>query len=144
MAMRKMSFSGKYIAKMLSLKKFLVSECDFKLVCFCESCKESKSGDMFRISQKLLPEVFCKKSVLRNFAKFAGKHLRLSFFLIKLQGPATLLKRRLWRRCFSVNFAKFLRTPFLQNTSGRLLLISVFPEKYLNRLVLVCFIFTFF
>ena len=28
----------------------------------------------------------------------------------------------LWRRCFPVNFAKFLRTPFLQNNSGRLLL----------------------
>ena len=35
--------------------------------------------------------------------------------------PATLLKKRLWRRCFPVNFVKFLRTPFLQNTSGRLL-----------------------
>ena len=36
--------------------------------------------------------------------------------------PATLLKKRLFHRCFPVNFAKFLRTPFLQNTSGRLLL----------------------
>ena len=27
-----------------------------------------------------------------------------------------------WHRCFPVNFAKFLRTPLLQNTSGRLLL----------------------
>ena len=36
--------------------------------------------------------------------------------------PATLLKKRLWHRCFPVNFAKFLRTPFFQNTSGRLLL----------------------
>ena len=36
--------------------------------------------------------------------------------------PATLLKKRLRHRCFSVNFAKFLRTPFLQNTSGRVLL----------------------
>ena len=26
--------------------------------------------------------------------------------------PATLLKKRLWHRCFPVNFAKFLRTPF--------------------------------
>ena len=25
--------------------------------------------------------------------------------------PATLLKKRLWQRCFPVNFAKFLRTP---------------------------------
>ena len=32
--------------------------------------------------------------------------------------PATLLKTRLWHRCFPVNFAKFLRTPFLQNTSS--------------------------
>ena len=27
--------------------------------------------------------------------------------------PATLLKKRLWHKCFPVNFAKFLRTPFL-------------------------------
>ena len=32
--------------------------------------------------------------------------------------PATLLKKRLWHRCFSVNVAKFLITPFLSNTSG--------------------------
>ena len=38
--------------------------------------------------------------------------------------PATLLKKRLWHRCAPVNFAKFLRTPFLQNTSGWLLLNS--------------------
>ena len=35
---------------------------------------------------------------------------------------ATFLKKRLWHRCFPVSFAKFLRTPFLQNTSGWLLL----------------------
>ena len=27
--------------------------------------------------------------------------------------PATSFKKRLWRRCFTGNFAKFLRTPFL-------------------------------
>ena len=27
--------------------------------------------------------------------------------------PATLLKKRFWHRCFPVNFAKFLRTPFV-------------------------------
>ena len=26
--------------------------------------------------------------------------------------PATLLKKRPWHRCFPVNFAEFLRTPF--------------------------------
>ena len=44
-------------------------------------------------------------------------------FLIKLQArPATLSKKSLWYRYFPVNFAKFLRTPFLQNTCGRLFL----------------------
>ena len=38
--------------------------------------------------------------------------------------PGTLLKINLWHRCFPVNFAKFLKTPFPQNTSGRLLLPS--------------------
>ena len=38
--------------------------------------------------------------------------------LIKLQRTSTLFKKRLWHRCFPVNFTKFLRTPFLLNTSG--------------------------
>ena len=37
--------------------------------------------------------------------------------------PATLSKKKLWHRCFPVNFAKFLIAPFLQNTSRRLLLV---------------------
>ena len=61
------------------------------------------------------PEVCCKKDALRDFEKFTGKHLYQSLFLSKVPGlrSATLLKRRLWHRCFSVNFAKSLRTPFL-------------------------------
>ena len=58
--------------------------------------------------------MFCKKDVLRNFAKFAGKHLcqRLFFNKVVGLGAATLLKKSLWHRCFRVNFAKFLRAPF--------------------------------
>ena len=37
--------------------------------------------------------------------------------------PANLLKKRLWGRFFPVNSVKFLKAPFLQKTSGRLLLI---------------------
>ena len=43
-------------------------------------------------------------------------------YIISCFRPATLLKKRLWHMCIPVNFAKFLRKPFLQNTSGRLLL----------------------
>ena len=65
-----------------------------------------------------------RKGVLRNFAKFTGKHLCQSLFFNKVSGsgPATLFKKRLWYMCFPVNFAKFLRAFFSQNTSGRLLL----------------------
>ena len=35
-------------------------------------------------------------------------------FLIKLQALACdFVKKRLWLRCFSVNFSKFLKAPFL-------------------------------
>ena len=66
-----------------------------------------------------------KKSVLRNFLKCTGKHLWQSLFFNKVAHlrPATSLKKRLWHRCFPVKFAKLLRTPFLQSTSGWLLLV---------------------
>ena len=81
--------------------------------------------------EKQPPEVLCKKGVLRNFAKFTGKHLCQSLFFNKVAGLrlATSLKKRLWHSCFPVNFAKFLRTPFLQNTSGRLLLMHRFNKE---------------
>ena len=48
----------------------------------------------------------------------------MSFFdKVKLCRSPTSLKASLSRRCFLVNFATFVRTPFLQNTTGRLLLI---------------------
>ena len=60
------------------------------------------------------PEVFCKKVALRNFSKFIGKRLSQSLLLNKVARlrSATLFKKRLWNRCFPVNFAKSLRTPF--------------------------------
>ena len=64
------------------------------------------------------------KGVPRNFAKLTGKHKCQGLFFNKVEGlrAATLLKKGLLHRCFPVNFAKFLRTLFLQNTYGRLLL----------------------
>ena len=56
-----------------------------------------------------------KKGLLRNFTKFTRKHLCQSLFYNKVAGlrPATLSKKkRLWQRCFPVDFAKFVRTGF--------------------------------
>ena len=59
-------------------------------------------------------EVFCRKGVLRNFAKYTGKHLCQSLFFNKVAclSSATLLKKKIWHWCFPVNFAKFLKAPF--------------------------------
>ena len=47
----------------------------------------------------------------------------MSFFTLKIRPKAcNFIKKKLWHRCFPVNFAEFLRAPFLQNTSGRLFL----------------------
>ena len=60
-----------------------------------------------------LEAVVWKCSVEKVFLKFSqysqeNTCTRVSF----LMGLATLLKKRLWHRCFTVNFAKFVRTPF--------------------------------
>ena len=43
-------------------------------------------------------------------------------FVVRPQ-PATLLKKGFWHRCFPVNLAKFLRTPFLKEHFRWLLLL---------------------
>ena len=57
--------------------------------------------------------------------------------------PATLLKKRLWHRCFTVNFAKFLRTAFLQNTSGWLLLLATNEMIFSNLFSLMIVTITY-
>ena len=76
-----------------------------------------------------------RNGILRKLAKFTGKHLCQSLFFNKVSGlrSLTLLKRRLWHRCFPMNFAKFLRTPILKNTSERVLLNKLTTIKHLTR-----------
>ena len=52
--------------------------------------------------------------------------------------PTSLLKKRLWHRCFPMIFAKFLRTTFLQNASGRLRLLKLYYFTYLFPLRKKC------
>ena len=67
------------------------------------------------------PEVFYKKGDLRNFTNSQENTCARASLLIKLQTrpqglqglrPETLLKKRPWRRCFPVNFKKFLKKTF--------------------------------
>ena len=70
--------------------------------------------------------MFFKKGVVKMLTKFTGKHLCRSLFFIKVADlrPATLLKKRL-AQLLPVNFTKFLRTSFSQNTCRLLLKLMV-------------------
>ena len=94
---------------------------------------------VFRRCRSSRREVFCKKVVLRNFAKFTGKHLCQSLFFSKFAGlsPATLLKKRPRHSWFPVNFTKFLRTPFLTEHLRWLLLIMFCIRPVLNMIWLI-------
>ena len=70
----------------------------------CPNWKKKGSVGREWLRQKQPPELFYKKGVLKNLAKFTGKHLCWSFFFKKVAGLS------LQHRCFPVNFAKFLRT----------------------------------
>ena len=74
----------------------------------------------FRSSHQMccMKKVFLE--ILQNLRKTAVHSLFIS--------PATLLKKIPWHRCFSGNFAKFLRTPFLESTFGRLLMYVQFTS----------------
>ena len=81
------------------------------------------------------PRVFCKKGVLKNFAKITGKHLCQSLFFNEVADmrPATSLKKRLWHRYSPVNFAKFLRTALFKEHIWWLLLFA-FTDMLLSLL----------
>ena len=99
---------------------------------FCISKSNARSQKSLLYFRSSHQRCSIKKGVLWNFVKFIG--LR----------PANLLKKRLWHRCFPVNFTKFLRTPFLQNTSGRLLLFIVqWPYRMTLTLITFGFLFHF-
>ena len=65
------------------------------------------------------------KRLVQLIKSRTGNHLCQRLYFNKVAGlrPATLLKRGLWRRCFPVNFGKFLRTPFLTEHLRWLLLL---------------------
>ena len=73
--------------------------------------------------QDLVYKIFNLDSIMRKM--FNGRILykitsknKIKTSLENVQYAKFTQEVRLWHRCFPVNFAKFLRTPFLTNTSG--------------------------
>ena len=67
----------------------------------------------FYCHQKQPPEVFYKKDVLRNFAKFTGKHLCQSLFFNKVAGQAcNFIKKETLAQMFSCEFCEISQNTF--------------------------------
>ena len=63
------------------------------------------------------PEGFCKKGVLRYFAKLTGKHLCQSLFLIKLQASTcNFIKKEALAQVFSCEFCEISKNTFSYRT----------------------------
>ena len=85
--------SAIFLRKQLTtLAMVLNTPLSHKLSSYYYNADVCKDPNDYRSSR---PEVFCKKGVLKNFAKFTGKHLGQSLFFL------------LWYRSFPVNFVKF-------------------------------------
>ena len=80
-----------------------------KLSTYYYNTDVSKDPNYYKSSH---PEVFCKKGVHRNFAKFTGRHLCQSLFFDKVAGLQDS------NRSFPMNFVKFLKHLFSWNTTG--------------------------
>ena len=72
----------------------------------------------------------CNKTQMFHKMLLLIRSSRPEMFFEKDLRPATLLKKRPWHRCLTVNFAKFLRTPFLTEHHRRLLLFWCSYSRY--------------
>ena len=83
--------------------------------------------------------MFCKKSVLRDFAKFTEKHLCQSLFFNKVAGlspqACNFIKKETLPRYFPVNFAKLIKTPFFIEHLWLLLLNLLYSLHDINFLL---------
>ena len=113
-------FTGKYNCQSLFFNKFAGAATSLLIILTWKSLNivYRKSIKFFKVLPKENLKSACKRLSLVTEAAAWGVIWKKGV----IRRPTTLLKKRLWHRCFPVNFAKFLRTTFSQNTSLRRLL----------------------
>ena len=81
-----------------------------------------------------------KKLFLRTYQNSQeNTFVRVPFLIMLMASVSNFIKKESLAQVFPVNFAKSLRTSFLQNTSGRLIFTVVWPEKIFNLLMLYAY-----
>ena len=80
----------------------------------------SNFDDQSKTCRSIRPEVFLRKGVLKTCSKFTGEHPCRSAISIKLL--CNFIEITLQHGCSPVNLLHIFITPFVKNTSGRMLL----------------------
>ena len=115
--------SATFLRKQLTaLDMVLNTPLSHKLSTYYYNTDVCKDPNDYRSSR---PEVFCKKGVLKNFAKFTGKHFCQSLFFNKVLEawrPATLFKKMTLAQVFSCEFCEISKTLFFIEHFWQLLL----------------------
>ena len=62
------------------------------------------------------PGVFCKKGVVRNFAKFTGKHPYQRFFFNKVADLYNFIRKETQAQVFSCKFCEISKSTFFYRT----------------------------
>ena len=117
--------SGAALMHILQSRTIIIAKRDSLFVLQSRRSGITEQGTYYKLEQIVIQNaeaatrgVLLKKRCSQKFRKTHRKTLTPESPLYKVPGLRPL---RLWHRCFPVNFTKFLRTPFLQNMSGRLL-----------------------
>ena len=125
-------FKKSYILKVFQLKN--------KIICF------SGVQDLFKIKIKRssLPEVFCKKGVLKDFAKFTGKHLCQSLFIT----ACNFIKKEALAQVFSCEFCKNSKNIFFTDSAASRCILVPFelygrPKNYGQKVLVKLFPYLF-
>ena len=77
----------------------------------------TKGISVLTLNRSSHPDVFCKKSVLGNFAKFTGKHQCQSLFFNKVVGlrpeACNFIKKEALAQVFSCEFCEISKNTFI-------------------------------
>ena len=77
------------------------------MLCFLFPEAFNANSTVFLFFRSSLPKVFCKKGVLRNFAKFTGKHLCQGLFFDKVAGLRPEKKKEKRKQIFIESHKKY-------------------------------------
>ena len=92
------------------------------LSCWCNFSMQESS--CFHLIKSSHAEVFLEKGVLKICSKFTGEHPYRNLISIKLL--CNFIEINLRHGCSPANLRHIFRTPFTNNTSGRLLLFDAY------------------